>query len=257
MTRRLFATVTVLAAGLAGPALAADLPLERPATFAARFTWTGCHVGGHVGGGFGSYDITDPAQLVQDALIAPRATGGATTAALRPNGVVIGGQAGCDYQLNSAIVLGIEGSASGTTMRGRTTVALPLGNPDTADVKVNPEFLSSVTGRVGYAFDNVLLYARGGVALTSNKYEVAGSFIGTPFSFTGYDNRLGWTAGGGVEWAFARHWSTSLEYDYYSFNRGNVLLSDGLNGVSGRVDVRQSVQVVKLGLNFHIWSAGL
>jgi outer membrane immunogenic protein len=64
--------------------------------------------------------------------------------------------------------------------------------------------------------------------------------------------RNGWTAGAGVEWAFSQHWSTGVEYDYYQFGSRNVLLSDPINALSGPVNTRLSVQVVKATLNFHM-----
>jgi len=173
---------------------------------------------------------------------------------------VVGGQIGCDYEFASNLVIGIEGTASGTTMKGSTNVLLPLGSHDIALVQANNDFLASVTGRIGYAFDNVLLYARGGFALAGDKYNVSGAtFLGPPaYNFQGLDNRYGWVAGGGVDWAFARHWSVNLEYDYYSFGHGNILMTEQIsNGAfSGVVDAKQTVQVVKVGLNFHIWGSG-
>ena len=170
---------------------------------------------------------------------------------------MIGGQIGCDYQFAPSWVVGIEGAASGSTMKGSTTVGLPLGNPDTAQVQAKTDFLTSVTGRIGYAFDNVLLYGKGGFALAGDRYDVTGSFAGTPFGFVGLENRIGWTAGGGVEWAFSQHWSASFEYDYYQFGHSVIAMSDPTNVFLGNVDVRQNIQVVKVGLNFHIWGAGL
>ena len=106
-------------ADLTGPALAADMPMKSEAPYVdPRFSWTGCYVGGHVGGGMGRKDMTDPVQLVQDSLIAPGTTTGVTTVTTSPTGAVIGGQIGCDYQFSSNFVIGIEGTASGTTMRG-------------------------------------------------------------------------------------------------------------------------------------------
>jgi outer membrane immunogenic protein len=262
MKKLLFATAAALAAIMAGPAAAADLPLKEAAPFAARFNWTSCYLGGHLGGGFAHKDITDPVQLVQDSFLSAGSTTGITTASPSLSGVVIGGQIGCDYQFaSSPWVIGIEGAASGSTMKGSRTVGLPLG-PDTALVRASTDFLPSVTVRLGYAVDNVLLYAKGGVALAGDRYNVTGSFTvppATPFGFEGLDNRFGWTVGGGVDWAFSRHWSVNLEYDYYQFGHGGVLMSDAFdpnNVLSGVVDVRQNVQVVKAGLNFHIWGSG-
>ena len=258
MRRLLSANFAALAFIIAGSAIAADLPLKAPVPFAERFSWTSCHLGGHIGGGFGKKDITDPVRLAQDSFLGAGFTTGITTISPEPTGIVIGGQIGCDYQFaSSSFVIGIEGAGSGSTMRGSRTAVLPLGNPGIALVQANTDFLPSLTARLGYAFDNVLLYAKGGVALAGDKFEVSGSFAATPFDFRGLDNRLGWSVGAGGEWAFSRHWSALIEYDYYQFGHSNILMSDGINGFSGLVDVRQNVQVVKGGFNFHVWGAGL
>jgi opacity protein-like surface antigen len=174
--------------------------------------------------------------------------------ATAPSGIVIGGQIGCDYQFASTWVIGIEGAASGSTMNGSTSAPLPLGNPgDNAQVRTRTDFLPSVTARLGYAFDRALIYAKGGGAWAGDKYTVTGTFAGTGFGFEGLDVRGGWTAGVGVDWTFARHWSASVEYDYYQFGHGTVLMSDSINVLSGLVDAKQSVQVVKAGINFHMW----
>jgi len=256
MRKHLFVPAAALAVIMAGPALAADMPLEAAAPFAARFNWTSCYLGGHLGGGFAHKNITDPVQLVQDSFLGPGSTDGITTVSPAPRGVVIGGQIGCDYQFAPSWVVGIEGAASGSTMKGSTIVGLPLGNPDTALVEAKTDFLTSVTARVGYAFDNVLLYAKAGGALAGDRYDVSGSFAGTPFGFVGLENRIGWTAGGGVEWAFSRHWSASVEYDFYQFGHRVIAMSDPTNVFLGNVDVRQNIQVVKAGLNFHVWGPG-
>jgi outer membrane immunogenic protein len=256
MRKLLFATATALAGIMTGPAVAADMPLKAETPFIERFSWTSCYLGGHLGGGFAHKDITDPVQLVQDSFLGAGSTFGVTTVSPSPSGVVIGGQIGCDYQFASSFVIGVEGAASGSTMKNSRMVGLPLGNPDTALVRASTDFLPSLTARVGYAFDNVLLYAKGGAALAGDRFNVTGSFVGAPFAFEGLDNRFGWTAGGGVDWAFSHHWSMNVEYDYYQFGHGGILMSDGINGFAGIVDVKQTVQVAKVGLNFHIWGPG-
>src|SRR5262249_48328405 len=79
---------------------------------------------------------------------------------------------------------------------------------------------------------------------------------GVAVRLQGLDNRFGWVVGGGVDWAFSHHWSTFLEYDYYGFGHGNIAMGDGINGFSGLVNVKQNVQVVKAGVNFHMWEPG-
>ncbi len=258
MRRLLFANVAALAIAAAGPAAAADLAVAPPASFAARFNWTSCYGGMHLGGGFATKNVTDPVQLVQDSFLGPGNTVGVTTVNPGPSGAVIGGQIGCDYQLaGSSVVIGIEGSASGSTMKASKTVALPLSVPDVATVQANTDFLSSVTARVGYAFDSVLVYVKAGGALAGDKYDVRGTFGGVPYDFRGLENRFGWTAGAGVDWAFDSHWSANFEYAYYGFGRGTVNMTDPVNGFTGPVTIGQSIQVVKVGLNFHMWGAGL
>ena len=84
---------------------------------------------------------------------------------------------------------------------------------------------------------------------------LCGTSTGTPCSFQGLDTRTGFTAGGGVDWAFSGPWSVNVEYDYYQFGHGNVFMTDSVNGLTGLVDTKQSIQVVKVGLNFHMWSS--
>ncbi len=248
----LFANAAALGIAITGSALAADLPLKAETPLAARFTWTGCYLGGQLGGAFAHNNITDPAQLVQDSFLGAGSTTGVATASSSADGVLIGGQIGCDYQLAPSWVVGVEGAAAGSTMKSSTTVGLPLGNPDTAMVQARTDFLASVTARIGYAFDNVLLYARGGGAMAGDRYDVAGSFAGAAFGFEGLETRFGWVAGAGVEWAFSPHWSANLEYGYYGFGHRTIAMSDPTNVFLGNVGVGQNIQVVKVGLNFRI-----
>lgn len=239
------ATVVISLSSIASSALAADLPIKAPGVPVPVFTWTSCFLGAHAGGGWARKDITDPVAVVENALgLAP--TPGVTTAHVSPSGAVIGGQFGCDYQFAPNWVGGVEGAVSGATMKGDTTVGLSDGT--TALVTARTDFLGSVTGRLGYAVDRWLLYARGGAAWAGDKYTITGnSFSG----FEALDTRPGWTVGGGIEWAFARNWSARLEYDYYGLGTRTILI-DPTN--LGHVDVKQSVQTVKLGINFHVWS---
>jgi outer membrane immunogenic protein len=262
MRKNIFVQAAALLLMLMGSALAADLPLKAEPV-APRFSWTGCYLGAHVGGGRGSKDMTDPVALVQDTLNGTPVTAGITTVTTNPTGAVIGGEIGCDYQFAGNAVIGIEGTASGTTMRGSSFVGLPAataaGFPgEFALVQANNDFLASVTGRIGYAFDTVLLYGRGGFAVAGDKYDVSGGdFAGLgPFHFQGADNRYGWVVGGGVDWAFTPHWSMNVEYDFYHFGSGGILMTDQFSGLTGVVDVKQTVQVIKVGFNFHIWASG-
>jgi outer membrane immunogenic protein len=253
MKKLLAAGVAVLLSNIAGSALAADMPLwGAPAPI---FSWTSCFLGAHVGGGWAHKDATDPVQVVQDAFLGSVTTG-VTTVGVSSNGLLVGGQMGCDYQFGySNWVLGAEGAVSGANLRGNTNVGLPFGNPgDIATFTAKTDFLPSVTARLGYAMGPWLLYVRAGGAWAGDKYSITGTFLGTAFGFEGLDNRFGWTAGGGVEWAFAEVWSARLEYDYYQLGHHSALMTDAINGLSGVLSVQQSVQTVKLGVSFHMWA---
>jgi outer membrane immunogenic protein len=256
MRKVLLAGAAALSASIVGSALAADMPLGYVAPVPI-FKWTSCFLGAHIGGGWARKDFTDPVALVQNSILGT-VTPGVTTVGVSSSGLIIGGQMGCDYQFGfSPWVVGVEGTASGGNLRGNTNFVLPLGgSSDIATLTAKTDFLPSVTARVGYALDNWLFYVRAGGAWAGDKYSVTGTFLptATAFGLEGVDNRFGWTAGAGVEWAFAELWSARLEYDYYGLGQRSALMTDPINGFTGVMNVQQSVQTVKLGVSFHMWA---
>ncbi len=230
-------------------AFAADLEPGMPigaAPVPPPFTWTGCYAGGHAGGGWGQKNLTDNAGVLSPIT-------GFTSANVDISGYVLGGQAGCDYQFASNWVLGIEGAASGGHIGGSTAVATPLIPGDSATFKETTDFLTSATARVGYAWDRWLLYAKGGAAWAGDRYNAVD--VLATYDFDGLETRFGWTAGAGVEWAFADNWSVKLEYDYYGFGSRNIMFVDSsISGNSGSESIKQDIQVVKLGVNFHVFA---
>jgi outer membrane immunogenic protein len=256
MRKLLLAGAAALSIGIAGPARAADMPLGYVAPLPI-FNWTSCFLGAHIGGGWAHKDFTDPVALVQNSMLGT-VTPGVTTVGVSSSGLIIGGQMGCDYQFGfSPWVVGVEGAVSGGNLRGNTNFVLPLGgSSDIATLTAKTDFLPSVTARVGYALDNWLFYVRAGGAWAGDKYSVTGTFLptATAFGLEGVDNRFGWTAGDGVEWAFAEVWSARLAYDYYGFGRRSALMTDPINGFTGVMNVQQSVQTLKLGVSFHMWA---
>ena len=237
-------------------AFAADLgiPLAQPQVVIPPFTWTSCYAGVRAGGGWGKKDLTDTVGVLSDPATVP---GGFSSASLDVSGWMVGGQFGCDYQFAPTWVVGIEGAASGGNISKTTNfvtsfgnVANPLPGDDTASFRSTTDFLASITGRIGYAFDRWLVYGKGGVALVGDRYHV--DDVDGNFFFDATENRIGWTAGAGVEWAFTPEWSVKLEYDYYGFGTKSVLLEDTtLLMINAPVNITQNIQVVTLGVNFH------
>jgi outer membrane immunogenic protein len=86
---------------------------------------------------------------------------------------------------------------------------------NTASLNINNRWLSTATGKLGYAWDRVLLYGKGGGAWVGTNNPGL-TINGAPANFTGSqnNNNFGWTAGLGVEWAFYGGWSARAEWDY-------------------------------------------
>lgn len=258
MKRLLLAGALLSFLSLAPPASADGVyppPAPPPPVVAlAEFRWTGCYGGLHLGGAWASRDLTDPVQLVQDQISGAPVTTSVTTLTTNPSGWLIGGQIGCDYQFASHWVVGVEAAASATSLKGNSVLALPLGLPGEQEgVTARSDFIPTFTGRLGYAWDTWLFYGKGGYARIGDSYSVVGAFTGTAFNFQGLDLSSGWTVGAGLEKALWGPWSVRLEYDYFDFGLKNVAMTDSNLGLTGTVAVKQSVQTVRLGLNFHPW----
>jgi len=224
-------------------AFAADLrvPPAQPQVVIPPFTWTSCYAGLQAGGGWGKKDLTDTVGILSSL------PGGFSAATLDVSGYMLGGQIGCDYQFAPTWVVGIEGAATGGNISKTTNFAVP---GDTASFRATTDFLASITGRIGYAFDRWLVYGKGGVALVGDRYHV--DDVNGNYFFDATENRIGWTAGVGVEWAFTPEWSIKLEYDYYGFGTKSVLLEDTtIAMINAPVNINQNIQVVLLGVNFH------
>jgi outer membrane immunogenic protein len=228
-------------------AFAADLGIAPapPQVVVPPFTWTSCYAGVHAGGGWGEKNLTDTVGILSGT------PGGFSSANVDVTGYMLGGQVGCDYQFAPTWVVGIEGSASGGSISATTNIPTTFAVPgdDTASFKSTTDFVASVTGRLGFAWDRWMFFGKGGVALVGDRYHVADSL--QTFAFDGTENRLGWTAGAGIEWAFSPDWSVKLEYDYYGFGQKSVLLIDSISGTMAPVNIQQKIQTVMLGVNFH------
>jgi outer membrane immunogenic protein len=200
MKRVILACAGVLA--LSGAAAAADLPpapaavpyYKAPAYMPA-YNWSGFYVGINGGGGFGDSDWTTPGRI-------------------DTSGGVVGGTVGYNYQINQA-VLGIEGDIDWADINGSATnTACPAG------CKTSDTWLSTVRGRLGYAADRFMPYVTGGLALGNIEASVPG------FGSANTTN-AGWTAGAGIEFAIAGHWTAKAEYLYVDLGNINVPLAAG------------------------------
>ena len=243
------ASVTLISA----PAVGADLgrmPVKAP--FVApgpAFSWSGCYIGGHAGGGWGQKSWTDPA--VANFEFARHDVDGA----------LAGGQVGCDIQ-SGAFVFGVEGSASWADIDGSSLDLLSPGRVTLRDHS-SIDFLGTLTGRIGWAFDRSLLYVKSGGAVANDKYRATcdnvvlvgtgctGRVAGTQF-YAADETRWGWLVGAGFEYAFTPNWSAKIEYNYIDFGRERLDFRGPIfaSGLTARFDIEQHLHVVKAGLNY-------
>ena len=110
---------------------------------------------------------------------------------------------------------------------------------------------ASVTGRLGFTWDRVMLYAKGGAAWAGDKYSADLPAFDEHIATT--VTRPGWTVGGGVEWAFWDNWSAKVEYDFYDFSTRNLTLPGTIFGVPEvvpGVNIKETISTVKFGINY-------
>jgi len=207
--RLLLASASAVA--IAGSAFAADLPSRAPPPVYVPpvpiFTWTGVYLGGQVGYAWGTQRAN---VLLPD--------GTTVFNSYSAQGVIGGAHVGYLYQANQWVI-GIEGSVDGTslskTFTPGTVFPAVLGFPAAFGVnyKTSVPIEGSIRGKLGVAWDRVLLYATGGVAFAG----VDATYT-TPFgSSTQSTTRVGWTVGGGLEYAVTNNWSLFAEYRYTDF----------------------------------------
>jgi outer membrane immunogenic protein len=223
MRKHVFGTAAVLVAAVAGgPVFAADLPAA-PQVYAPqpappppppRFSWTGCYLGIDGGGGFGRAQPVAASSLRNDV------TGLPITNPFNLSGGVFGGEVGCNYQI-SAAVIGVANDFSWTNLSGSGPDIPPFTAGATNTV--NESWLDTVRGRVGFAWDRVLIYGTGGAAFARVGINVCGA---TMLCVSDSQVRTGWAAGAGVEWAA---WSVpggnlTFKIEYLHVDLGNDVL---------------------------------
>jgi len=201
----------------------------------AAYSWTGCYIGGHVGGGWGHKDLSDGINfpLVSD---------------FRDDidGFLGGVQSGCDYQFDRNWVIGIEGQVSWSDIKGSFSADpfFSVKGFNAVTFAARTDLITSVTGRLGYTVDSWMIYGKGGVAWAHDHYSLVAS---SGFTAAGSETRVGWTAGVGIEYAFWNNLSAKFEYNYMDFGHKRVSLT-GSDTVD--FDIGQKIHTVKFGLNY-------
>ncbi|HEX3504882.1 MAG TPA: outer membrane beta-barrel protein [Xanthobacteraceae bacterium] len=227
---------------LSSAASAADLPAKMytkaPVLAAPVYDWSGFYIGLN-GGGASSHNcltITNVAgaPVFQNSEGCHNATGG-----------LVGGQIGYRWQATNW-VFGVEAQGDWADLKGSNgsrTAIIPYTNQTKIDA------IGLFTGQVGYAWNNVLWYVKGGAAVTDNQYS--SFFTATNIVFNqANETRWGGAVGTGIEYGFAPNWSVGVEYDHLFMGDNNVTSPTSAIAVTRSDNIRQDVDMGTVRLNY-------
>jgi outer membrane immunogenic protein len=205
---------------LVSPVLAADFAPSFKAPI-PLYTWTGCYVGGDIGGGFANQGVLNSSQL-PFAIIGSQDTVNTTATG---STVIGGGHVGCNYQWAPSLVIGVEADFSGTSLNAYANAQSTFAGVGASGGGINwsthLDSIATVRGRLGYAWTpNTLLYMTAGGAWGRTSFSSTDIFfLGCPAcATTSFSNTSsGVVLGGGVEWApWSNNWTIRAEYLWYS-----------------------------------------
>jgi outer membrane immunogenic protein len=269
---------------LAGPAIAADLPVKAPPMVPVAPSWTGFYVGVNAGGSFGSDTATQNATFTSTAL----GTNGllSNTTQHAATGWLAGGQLGYNWQVSRSYVLGLEADWQWTSQRATSTSCNPTANIAFFGAGANgfgwcsssQEKLTSLgtaRARAGTLVGDSLWYATGGFAWATVKDNYAFNGFANPTIFPGAlqpgpflpsgasfsATRTGWTVGAGVETRLGGGWSAKLEYLFVDLGTlaqtygiainpafGAAFTAGGVASVTSSLHITDNI--VRAGLNY-------
>jgi outer membrane immunogenic protein len=245
------AALVVLVAG--GSAMAADLRIKTPAPVVSVYNWTGLYIGVHGGGDWFTKDWFAPETPTNHGgcylvVRCDVSVGGHTASSW-----LAGGQVGFNYQV-SRWVFGVEAQISATSLEGSNAQpTFPFGFVITNHTKTDS--LETAAVRLGFTWDRLLVYAKGGGAWAQDQFWT--SIPGLPVGQTRSETRGGGMVGVGIEYAFLQNWSVKLEYDHLDLgNRRERLLPTIAPIQPFEYDVRQTIDLVKVGINYRFNWAG-
>ncbi|SDR26878.1 outer membrane immunogenic protein [Rhizobiales bacterium GAS191] len=284
MKKFLMATTALAMFGV-GAASAADLPSRKgppiaPVYVPPAFTWTGFYVGVNAGYGWANNSKNNvlPAGAIPIGGFFP-------TSSSNNGGFVGGGQAGYNYQLTpgQGFVLGAEADIDYVGISKKRNNSVPFTLATTPGTTFFPGtsgsgssssgYLGTVRARVGYAFDRFLVYGTGGLAYgdigrNSNRGLTAVTAAGATSPITGLNlgvpqtaflgsssnssSNIGWTIGGGLEYAVWQNWTVKAEYLYYNLGskKNNAVLPFV---VANRKNSDNDGSIVRVGVNYKFW----
>jgi outer membrane immunogenic protein len=235
--------IIAAAALAAAPAVAADLRARPAPVYKAAplpppvFSWTGCYLGGNVGGAWAYKKFSDPLGTYTPFFA------GQDLGDQSAEGFVGGGQVGCDYQVGTWVIGGQGmfnwGDLSGSNVQPNALVVNQTKIP----------WMTTATGRIGFTgTPNLLIYMKGGGAWVRDDYSSASGGV---LLASASVSRSGWTAGGGFEQAFPGGFSWFAEYNYMNFGTSTPTFATNVGpAFTFPIDVRQDMHMIVVGLNY-------
>jgi outer membrane immunogenic protein len=212
------AALTLLAASYSAQAAEIPRPVYKGVrSVVAYYNWTGFYVGINGGYMWGKTEFTGV---------------GGGTFSTSPNGWLVGGTVGFNYQVGSWVV-GFEGDYNWVDLDGTDASAI-CGT----SCQFKNTWLSTARGRVGYAFDRWLPYLTGGGAF--GRVNIGNA------SGTVDETKTGWTAGVGLEYAFLGNWSGKIEYLHVDLGSATCGVSICTTGISADY----TADIIRAGINY-------
>ena len=238
----------------AGPAMSADAIVMPQAGSVARgvFSWTSWYVGAFAGAAWtGNATTSEPCSPTgcRFSVI------GAQTVSYPLSASAIGGvTAGYNYQIpGSAILFGVETEFGALRLTGSSSFAPVSSAAAAANLTASTtigNWYNATTLRIGWTWDYVLFYAKGGFTLSTLESAISDARGFSPGE--GKKDLFGYAWGGGVEYAFSNKWSVKAEYMYLGLNH-SVGVCEPLVGSGGTfcsTSNSPAVQTFKVGVNY-------
>ncbi|MFT4116477.1 outer membrane protein [Bradyrhizobium sp.] len=230
-----------------------------PAPIATVYNWTGFY--GGLNGGYGWGSSTGNLVGNSGGIAIPAAIAGGTiptALGVRPEGWLGGAQIGYNWQYNQ-VVFGLEADIQGAGIKQSVGISraavvglLPTFSTGSSEL----DWFGTVRGRIGYAWNTVLLYATGGLAYGGVSDSASSATVPPPPAGFGSNGatRVGWTAGAGVEWAFTPNWTLKGEYLHVDLGSSNTTVVFPADFLVYRF--QHQYDMVRIGVNYKFTTGG-
>ena len=204
------------------------------------FDWQGFYLGLNVGVALGNDDVRDVDELNEGDRYS-----------ITNTAVIGGGQFGYNFMTASPLLVGVEADIGAIDFNARKYDPGFVGGTFSG---IQAGFNGDATARLGWDFNDVLVYAKGGFALYDGRafvdnhlggYGGGRAFTPSPFS--------GWTIGGGLEYPICPNCTVKVEYRYYDWGSQNATLMTPDNG-NYRYSNRLTASTIIVGFNYFLRS---